>query len=343
MTVTDIPDLLLRGMGIGVLAAVAWLFLTQAPVGRGRHSVPILVIVLAAYLVLSAPMADLLPDPLRRALAIVATGGPAALTWVLLELLTDPPLPRWPWLAASGVIVAAGWAAMIWPPAALLRGGLAVIFYLLLFGLVLRVDRDDLVPSRRRLRRWILALSAMMAIGVSVVENWRLDEGAGPVLFLVQASLILTLAIAGFIWAARIAPDLAEAPRTLSAQPTSPGALAQRAQRAMRDGLWRTEGLTIGALAQTLGAPEHRLRQAINRDLGFRNFSSFVNGYRIGEARKMLSDPMRGTATILEIAYDCGFGSVGPFNRAFRAETGQSPSEYRVDSLKSEPIPKNPA
>ena len=29
-----------------------------------------------------------------------------------------------------------------------------------------------------------------------------------------------------------------------------------------------------------LGTPEHRLRALINRKLGHRNFSSFLNGYR---------------------------------------------------------------
>jgi AraC-like DNA-binding protein len=33
--------------------------------------------------------------------------------------------------------------------------------------------------------------------------------------------------------------------------------------------------------------------------------------------------------TVLEIAYDVGFASIGPFNRAFRAATGHSPTEYR--------------
>lgn len=32
---------------------------------------------------------------------------------------------------------------------------------------------------------------------------------------------------------------------------------------------------------------------------------------------------------ILTIALDAGFGSLGPFNRAFRAETGLTPTEFR--------------
>jgi AraC-like DNA-binding protein len=32
---------------------------------------------------------------------------------------------------------------------------------------------------------------------------------------------------------------------------------------------------------------------------------------------------------ILTVALDAGFGSIGPFNRAFKAHTGLTPSEYR--------------
>ena len=53
--------------------------------------------------------------------------------------------------------------------------------------------------------------------------------------------------------------------------------------------------------------------------------------------------------TVLEVAYEVGFASVGPFNRAFRAEIGYSPTEYRrttqagafTDSEKLGPIAVN--
>jgi AraC-like DNA-binding protein len=37
--------------------------------------------------------------------------------------------------------------------------------------------------------------------------------------------------------------------------------------------------------------------------------------------------------TGLEIAQETGFVSLGPFNRAFRAQTGQSPTELRRAGL----------
>lgn len=93
--------------------------------------------------------------------------------------------------------------------------------------------------------------------------------------------------------------------------------------------LYREEGLTIGALAQRLGVPEHRLRRLINQRLGHRNFNQYLNGYRLAEAKAALADPSQDDVPVLSIAMDAGFQSLGPFNRAFKADTGMTPSEYR--------------
>jgi AraC-like DNA-binding protein len=94
-------------------------------------------------------------------------------------------------------------------------------------------------------------------------------------------------------------------------------------------GLWRQEGLTIGALAAALGAPEHHLRRLINEGLGYRNFTAFINERRIEAAKQMLADPTQARTTIASVAYDVGFSSLGPFNRVFRETTGQTPTAWR--------------
>jgi AraC-like DNA-binding protein len=93
--------------------------------------------------------------------------------------------------------------------------------------------------------------------------------------------------------------------------------------------VYREPDLSIASLSQKLDIPEHRLRRLINRQLGHRNFSAFVNGYRLAEAEAALGDPAQADVPILTIALDAGFGSIGPFNRAFKAHTGLTPTEYR--------------
>ena len=107
-------------------------------------------------------------------------------------------------------------------------------------------------------------------------------------------------------------------------------ALLRRLEQLMTvERAYRREGLTIGTLAAELGVPEYRLRQLINEGLGYRNFNAFLNRYRIDEARDALADPVQEEVPILTIALDAGFQSVGPFNRAFKAATGVTPSEFR--------------
>jgi AraC-like DNA-binding protein len=81
--------------------------------------------------------------------------------------------------------------------------------------------------------------------------------------------------------------------------------------------------MTIGALASRLVVPEERLR-ALNEGLGYRNFNAFINHYRLEDARTALSDPSQHDVHVLTIAMDAGFQSLGPFNRAFKADTGMT-------------------
>ncbi len=96
---------------------------------------------------------------------------------------------------------------------------------------------------------------------------------------------------------------------------------------------YRDEGLGIAALAQRLDAPEYRLRRVINRRLGHRNFNAYLNGLRLADARAALADPARRGLPVLTIALSAGFQSIGPFNRAFKAETGLTPTEFRRQKL----------
>jgi AraC-like DNA-binding protein len=91
--------------------------------------------------------------------------------------------------------------------------------------------------------------------------------------------------------------------------------------------LHRREGLTLSALAAELQLGEDALRRLINHELGFRNFNDFLHHHRLAEAAPRLAAEQ---LPILSIALECGYGSIGPFNRAFRQRFGMTPSEYRA-------------
>ena len=70
------------------------------------------------------------------------------------------------------------------------------------------------------------------------------------------------------------------------APPTGPDAalLAALSRLIDHDKVYREPDLSIASLAQKLDIPEYRLRRLINEQLGHRNFSAFINGYRLAEA-----------------------------------------------------------
>jgi len=66
----------------------------------------------------------------------------------------------------------------------------------------------------------------------------------------------------------------------------------------------------------------------INENTG-QNFFDFVNRYRIGEAKRMLTDPTDKKITVQEILYVVGFNSKSSFNTLFKKYTGVTPSEFK--------------
>jgi AraC-like DNA-binding protein len=100
----------------------------------------------------------------------------------------------------------------------------------------------------------------------------------------------------------------------------------------MQQGYYKESNLTVSALADKMKMPEHRLRQLINQHLGYQNFSAFLNSYRIPAACQTLTDTGQLRLPIISIAMDLGYGSIGPFNRAFKQMMGSTPSDFRNNS-----------
>jgi len=107
--------------------------------------------------------------------------------------------------------------------------------------------------------------------------------------------------------------------------------LVTRIRAAMEiERLYRDETITVAQLAEAVGSQEYLVRRAINGTLGYRNFNDFLHHYRLDEAdARLRSQPH---LPVLTIALDVGFGSIGPFNRAFRARHACTPTEFRASA-----------
>ena len=199
--------------------------------------------------------------------------------------------------------------------------------------------RYDLVESRRTMRPWF-AIALAGVLGLIVVSEVLFSRAHDGLVSTLRSGLTLFASGWGLFWLTRLRTEallFQPAPRTVtpeSAVSPKDAVLLARLTGLMEDQQVFTEkGLTIGSLAERAGVPEHQLRALINRGLGHRNFAAFLNGYRIALAKEKLSDPELVRVPVLTIAMDAGFASLAPFNRAFRAEEGMTPSEFRERAL----------
>ncbi|HEY0820721.1 MAG TPA: helix-turn-helix transcriptional regulator [Rhizobacter sp.] len=93
--------------------------------------------------------------------------------------------------------------------------------------------------------------------------------------------------------------------------------------------LYQRPRLSVSDLAGHLRMPEARLRLVIHDQLGFRHFNTFLNQFRLAEVAARLRNPADAHLPVLTLALEAGFGSIGPFNRAFREAYGVTPTEFR--------------
>ena len=241
------------------------------------------------------------------------------------------------WLA----LVAAGFGVCVAPsrPLGLTLTLSSFAFAVLAAAQALASWRADLIERRRRLRLFTVIASSLYIALNATAELAGVPQSA-PTEGRLTGALAL-LAIAGTIALSMLRtgqhsliPSLADEPKPMREPAPAMDDADQRLLATLghvmtSERAYRQDGLTIATLAGQVGVPEYKLRRLINQALGFRNFNSFVNSYRIAEVKAALADPQQADVPVLTMALDAGFSSLGPFNRAFKADTGLTPSEYR--------------
>jgi AraC-like DNA-binding protein len=107
--------------------------------------------------------------------------------------------------------------------------------------------------------------------------------------------------------------------------------ICTRLHELMRDEkVFADEDLSLRDLAGELGISAHQLSEILNEKIK-KNFNTFINEYRIAEAKTILIDePQR---SILSVGIAVGFNSNTTFCTVFSKITGESPSHYRKQKL----------
>jgi len=226
------------------------------------------------------------------------------------------------------------------------------VYSVLRFGLIAHMllvawqgRADDLLEVRRRFRTIFVILVGAALFIIFVAETFFTPaELKQPEVLIGQSTAFLLLAFTIMWHATKLQSGillvresreipLQKAQRGEGLDPADELDLAALRKAVVEEQGFLEPSLTISKLAERVASPEHRLRRLINQHLGYRNFADFLNHYRIAEAQRLLADPSKRHTQILTIAMDLGYGSLGPFNRAFKERTGRTPTEYRRAAL----------
>jgi len=344
-------DLLIRAAAVLEFVALAGLFVRVF--GWTRISISGLVFLYGVVGYLTCPLAARhLASIISQTPAFIACFGVGGFFWLFSRSLFDDAFR--PGIGHGAVVVAAvliGFLRRLWPDLPTDQFGaapdsLAPLLYqsmtqLISLGFVIvaltRIQlgrAGDLVEARRWFRDLLVVIAGAYIIVISLVEIFIRETTAPAALEVLNVAGIMVVGMFFLTFLAinrhalgRVA-DRPPPPATHAAPALE--SLHQALEQAMKtEHAYRDDALTIGRLAERLGTQEYKLRRLINQDLGHRNFNEFANGYRIAEIKGRLADPESAHLPILTLALDAGFRSIAPFNRAFKEQTGMTPTDYR--------------
>ncbi|MEN1783558.1 MAG: AraC family transcriptional regulator [Bacteroidota bacterium] len=202
-----------------------------------------------------------------------------------------------------------------------------IFFHLLCYlilsaGVVIHMDKK----SHSAVQSWYRNL----VIGVGVIWVFYMGNILGLIPFYIGGALCYTLLvyIFSFLLLQKHSFQLVKYSASVLDQEVL-GTLSETIQKLFQeDTVYLNPQITLNEVASAVGSTPKIVSQVINTTTG-KNFSEYVNAHRVEKAKTLLRSPAAQKEKIASIAYDSGFNNVTSFNTAFKAMTGQTPSEFR--------------
>jgi len=352
LSAIDILDLFIRFFIVGQLSILCMVGLSKR-INLSTVLAALFALCLSAYLLLTTPIPNHHYGMLRGILLFFTEILPYLLWCFAFALLDDDFHPkRWPVWIKSAVVLVLIWFLYLF---GYLQGVsvfhqanhfaqlicLVHVIYFSIKGLA-----DDLVNGRRNVRLLLVTLTSvylviilMFEFGDASLRDSVVFSLSNGLFVLVSTSVISWCYFSGkFDDATPVlyqSTDEDEAKDLTKIDiPVKYERNFEQLKQVMNDGFYKESQLSITLLANKLTLPEHQLRDLINNYMGYKNFSEFLNSYRLPAACLALEDKAKVRLPILSIALELGYGSVGTFNRAFKAKMGKTPKEYRLQFQK---------
>ncbi len=288
--------------------------------------------------------------PFSAVIAFVGSAGCGWL-WLLARSLfrEEKPVERWTIYAVMAIVAVEGTSNLIraYPPSGpmpemvrilgnaesfICIGALALVFAEVFSGYSNQLPRHE----RRFRQTFALTFGTMTALTIlwalNANENSLGGQWRDPVLI---SSALAGIALTRLCISFRRQNPLSARGKTKFANRfDGDDILAKRIEQTLKhDRKFATPELKVADLADLLGEQEYKVTQCITGSLGYRNFNHLINSHRIESAKQALANPDNRERPILSVAFDCGFNSIGPFNRAFKSQVGMTPRQYRADVM----------
>lgn len=192
---------------------------------------------------------------------------------------------------------------------------------------------DDLRLRRRDIRLW-LPIAIIVLLLIDAGADFTMGFNWYP------AGFVYVQNAAIFLFASALAITMTKVDTNILAGGSSekliPSETIELSKNALRiDDMMRGEkmflkpDLRLSDIVTRLPISEGSTRKLIHAEFGCEHFRTFLNRYRIEHAIALLNDPMREDDKLISIALDSGFASLASFQRAFKRETGKTPSTWR--------------
>lgn len=91
--------------------------------------------------------------------------------------------------------------------------------------------------------------------------------------------------------------------------------------------IYKQNDLSLEVLAEMLGTTRHNASQVINEHFNM-NFFELINTYRINAAQEIFKNDIYNNLNIIEVAYEVGFNNKVTFNKSFKKQVSQTPSQF---------------
>ncbi|ESQ81942.1 hypothetical protein AEAC466_19630 [Asticcacaulis sp. AC466] len=348
MNIGQLDVAIRAGAAVTILLLAVLLFGQRRQVGLPAILFAPLALCLAGFVIGNTPISSTVPTGLVGAVAHTVSGFAVVFIWWFCLSCFDSRFRLKGGVLGVGLV----WAAI----AALDRGvlgeayadkGLSFLLVPLGFAIVghllwrlLAERQGDLIQQRHDARIMVAVLLGGMLF-VDLAADALLGFAWRPLAFAMTQNAML---LAFDLWlASRLLTVRADLLRFgVEGGESLPVEIASQARLRHDDELHRrlsvlmeiervflSPELTFAVFVERMKAPERAVRMLINHELGYDHFRTFLNHYRVAEARRLLGQ-RDGDDKLIAIALDSGFASLPSFNRAFRAIEGCSPTDYRT-------------